>query len=164
MGTDKGKRVLIVGESPAENGWRKSGKAFYNPEGKILPTGKRLNLLLSPFNLSVEICGFTELAKCFVGKNRKALDKCSLGCWPIFLKQLESIDYKLIIILGVKTLEIFNMLNKTELKTGVLTKTKINGKNYAVLGIYHPSPINPQGQRKNQAIFESLTKPLLVED
>ncbi|KKR56141.1 MAG: hypothetical protein UT93_C0004G0019 [Candidatus Woesebacteria bacterium GW2011_GWF1_40_24] len=164
IGTGKGKDVLIVGESPAENGWRKSGKAFYNPEGKILPTGKRLNLLLSPFNLSVETCGFTELAKCFVGKNRKALERCSLGCWPVFLKQLESIDYKLIIILGVKTLEIFNKLNKTELKTGTLSKTKVNGKDYAILGIYHPSPINPQGQKRNKIIFESLKEPLLAGD
>src|SRR3990170_4127964 len=77
IGFGKGKQILIVGESPAENGWRKSGKAFYNPEGKILPTGKRLNQLLVKFGLSVEQCGFTELAKCFVGKNRKILDKCS---------------------------------------------------------------------------------------
>ena len=87
-----------------------------------------------------------------------------MGCWPVFLKQLESIDYKLIIILGVKTLEIFNKLNKTELKTGTLSKTKVNGKDYAILGIYHPSPINPQGQKRNKIIFESLKEPLLAGD
>jgi len=162
LGTGKGKYILIVGESPAENGWRKSGKAFYNPNGKILATGKRLNQLLTPFGLSVEECGFTELAKCFVGKNRKVLDKCSAGCWPIFLKQLKTADYKMIIILGVKTLEIFNELCKSELKIGVITKTKIDNKSYSVLPIYHPSPVNPHGQKKNQIIFRSLGKNKLI--
>ncbi len=163
-GTGKGKHILIVGESPAENGWRKSSKAFYNPDGKILPTGKRLNQLLSYLNLSIEKCGFTELAKCFVGKNRKILDKCSKGCWPIFLKQLKTIDYKLIIILGVKTLEIFNKLCGVELKTGTLSKVKIDSKYYFILPIYHPSPINPHNQKRNQIIFESLKGQLLAVD
>lgn len=155
-GTGKGKSILIVGESPAENGWRKSGKAFYSPEGKILPTGKRLNQLLSRFSLSVEKCGFTELAKCFVGKNRKLLEKCSKSCWPIFLKQLKSADYKTIIILGARTLEIFNRLCKTEIKIGIISKAKIGNKYYFVLAIYHPSPINPYGQKRNQTIFNSI--------
>lgn len=160
-GSGKGKYVLIVGESPAPNGWRLSGKACYDVSGKLLATGKRLNNLLSTLNLSVETCGFTELAKCYVGKDRKILEKCCLGCWPIFVKQLESVDYKLIIILGVKTLEVFNKLCNTELKTGTISNVVINKKKYSILGIYHPSPINPHGQAKNQKIFESLKEKLL---
>ena len=112
IGKGNGVSVLIAGESPAANGWRKSGKACYTPEGKLLPTGKRLNELLSPFDLSVEICGFTELAKCFVGKDRHFLLQCSRNCWPIFTKQIESQNIKFIILLGVNTLSIFNILNK----------------------------------------------------
>jgi len=35
--------ILIIGESPAKNGWLISGKAFYNIEGKLQGTGKILN-------------------------------------------------------------------------------------------------------------------------
>ena len=103
----------------------------------------------------METCGFTELAKCFVGKNRKGLAACCRGCWPIFLKQLKIFDYKLIIILGVETLHIFNELAKIRLETGVVAKVAIDNQIYTVLPIYHPSPINPHGQRKNELIFES---------
>ena len=156
QGTGKGEAILIVGESPAANGWRASGKAFYTSQGKLLPSGRRLNELLLPLGLSVETCGFTELAKCFVGKNRKDLAACCWGCWPIFLKQLKASDYKLIIILGVETSHIFNELAKTSLETGIVAKAVIDNQIYAILPIYHPSPINPHGQRKNKLIFESL--------
>jgi len=153
-GSGNGKHILIVGESPAENGWRKSGKAFYDIEDKILASGKRLNLLLFEFGLSVETCGFTELAKCFVGKNRKALFNCSKGCWSIFLKQLGFEDYELIILLGVQTLTVFNKLSNLNLKIGRLSKAILNDKEYYLLPIYHPSPINPYGFKRNHLIFE----------
>jgi uracil-DNA glycosylase family 4 len=161
IGIGKGKKLLLVGESPAANGWRKSGKACYSIDGKILPSGKRLNELLDHLGLSVEKCGFTELAKCFVGKNRNSLFSCSKGCWPIFVKQLESVNYQLIIILGVATLNIFNRLSGLHLKTGQLSDAKINGKKYAVLPIYHPSPINPYSRKKNTLIIKSLKEKLL---
>lgn len=87
LGKGNGESLLIVGESPAPNGWIISGKACYRPDGKILPTGKRLNELLLPFNISVETSGFTELSKCFVSK-RSELEACSKKCWPIFLNQI----------------------------------------------------------------------------
>lgn len=160
-GLGMGKHILIVGESPAENGWRKSGKAFYNSEGKMLATGKRLNLLLSDFGISVESCGFTELAKCFIGKNRKALFSCSKSCWSIFLKQLRTEDYKLIMLLGVQTLAIFNQLSNLNLEIGKLSKAQLYDKEYSFLPIYHPSPINPHGHKKNTAIFEMNNGELL---
>jgi hypothetical protein len=82
LGNGRGKKVLIVGESPAPNGWRLSGKSCYNTEGKLLATGKRLNELLSALELSVEVCGFMELSKCYI-TNRKELKSCCEKCWPI---------------------------------------------------------------------------------
>ena len=152
-GSGKGKFVLIVGESPAANGWRKSGKAFYNPEMKILPTGKRLNLLLSDVDLSVEKCGFTEIVKCYLGKNRKDLSKCGRNCWPIFVNQIKSVNYKLIITLGVKTMEIIKEMSKEKIEMGKLSTININKNNYLILPIYHPSPINPHNMKRNQTIF-----------
>lgn len=163
IGSGKGKGVLVVGESPAPNGWRLSGKACYDINGKLLATGNRLNEVLFIIGLTVEKCGFTELAKCYVGKDRKRLEKCCLGCWQIFVKQLESVNYKVIIILGVETLRIFNKLNNSNLKVGELTKSDVNGKEYWILPIFHPSPINPHGRKKNHTIFELQKRHLIVK-
>jgi len=156
LGSGKGSRILVVGESPAPNGWRVSGKACYTPEGKLLPTGRNLNKLLDQFGLSVEICAFTELAKCYVGKDRKLLDACCQGCWPIFLEQLELIDPTLVIVMGVKTTAIFNSLADSDLKVGTVSKVSLEGRDYTILPIYHPSPIAPKNHGLNTNIFHGL--------
>lgn len=155
-GKGRGKRLLIVGESPAPNGWRKSGKACYTPTGNLLPTGRRLNELLGPYGLSVETCGFTELVKCHVGKDRKLLPSCCEKCWPIFVGQVELLNSKLLLLLGVKTLEMFNLVSRNSLEIGKIAEIKLGNGNYWILPIYHPSPINPHGREKNQSIFKSV--------
>lgn len=159
-GTGKGSKVLIVGESPAPNGWRKSGRAFYTVGGKLLPSGRNLNKLLVGFGLSVEMCAFTELVKCFVGKDRKLLVSCGEKYWTVFLGQLDSGGYNLVILLGVKTLKIFNKLQGSALETGQLSEIAIGNRSYNILPIYHPSPINPFNHRKNQQIFKDLENKL----
>lgn len=161
-GQGKGRKILILGEAPAPNGWRKSGKAFYTLGSTLLPSGKNLNKLLSEFGLSVEICGFTELVKCYVGKDRKLLSECGKRCWPIFLKQLRDRDYSLIIILGVKTLEILNEILNTSLKVGELAHARIENKKYSVLPIYHPSPAAPFSHSRNTSIFHKYHRELKV--
>lgn len=158
LGEGKGSRLLIVGESPAENGWRKSGRAFYTPEGKLLATGKRLNELLERFDLDVKKCGFTELSKCFVGKNRKILGECCRKCWPIFIRQLSLGDYELIITMGVVTADIFGEMIDRELKMGEMEEVEISGKRRKVMPIFHPSPANPWGREKNKKIFNKYYK------
>lgn len=153
LGMDVGRRMLIVGEAPAPNGWRKSGRAFYSPEGRLLPTGKNLNQLLEPYNLSVETCSFTELVKCFVGKDRGLLSVCGKKCWPLFVRQLELLHCGFILLLGVQTLKIFNDQVGSHLLIGELGSITLNQKQYKVLPIYHPSPVGPQNHRKNIDIF-----------
>lgn len=153
LGKGRGCKLLIVGESPAPNGWVVSGIACYRPDGKILPTGKRLNELLAPFDLSVEECGFTELVKCFVSK-RTELKSCAKKCLPILLKQLKGTEYKLIVILGVQTTKIFSDILDQELIVGEIQDVIFNRTSYAVLPIYHPSPINPRGQGLNKEIIK----------
>lgn len=160
IGKGKGKDLLILGEAPAPNGWRISGRAFYTVEGKLLPTGKNLNKLLEPLGLDVELCSFTELIKCFVGNDRKLLTECGIKCWPIFLKQLKHQNLKLIMILGVKTLEIFNKLIDSDLTIGQLTEVGIQGISYKILPIYHPSPIAPFNHKKNLEIFTQFHQEL----
>ncbi len=155
LGSGKGKKVLIVGEAPAPNGWRKSGKAFYTIDSKLLPTGKNLNKLLESHSLTVETCSFTELVKCYVGKDRKLLKSCGEKCWPIFLKQLKSYDFEVLILLGVKTLELFNNFLNSSIPLGVIFEVNIENRNYKILPLYHPSPISPVGHRNNLKIFKN---------
>ena len=57
-----GKRndIVILGEAPANNGWRKSGIAWYDVENKLLPSGKILQKLLDEVNLKLEDTYFLE--------------------------------------------------------------------------------------------------------
>jgi uracil-DNA glycosylase len=41
------KDILLLGEAPANNGWRKSGKAWHDVNGKLIPSGKNLNELFA---------------------------------------------------------------------------------------------------------------------
>jgi uracil-DNA glycosylase family 4 len=162
LGSGNGEKVLIVGESLARNGWRVSGKAFYSPEGKVLPTGRILNKLIERFDLSIESCGFTEIAKCYIGQDRNQLDECGKKCWPIFAKQIVLHDFKLVILLGKKTLEIFNKCAGTSLETGKIEKINLNKKEYRILPIFHTSPANPYGYIKNKEILDNLEKEINV--
>lgn len=153
-GIGRGRSILIVGESPAENGWRKSGRAFYSPEGKLLATGKRLNELLLEFDLDVTRCGFTELSKCFIGKNRKILGSCCRKCWPIFERQINNNDYCLVITLGVIPAQIIGEILKETIEMGEIREFIIGGKQRKLLPIYHPSPASPYGRAKNMDIFK----------
>ena len=159
-GTGRGKKVLIIGESPALNGWIKSGRAFYTTEGKLVPSGRNLNKLLLSLDLTVDICGFTEIVKCFLGKDRKTILNCGIKCWPIFISQLESENFKLIITLGKETIRVFDEILDFKHEIGKLSKVKINQKDYLLLPIYHPSPISPNNHNRNTEIMTQLNNEL----
>lgn len=145
IGKGIGKNILAVGESPAGNGWRVSGRAFFTPDGKVVPTGKNflINLKQIDENLELENISFTEIAKCFVANNRRILRSCAAKVWPHFISQIEYINPKLIILMGKHTTEIFSDLAGVKLDIGQIARVKINDKEYSVLPIYHPSPLNP---------------------
>lgn len=161
-GSGKGKNILLVGEAPAPNGWRKSGKAFYTVEDKLLPTGKNLNKLLEPYGLTINTCSFTELVKCFVGKNRKLLKECGMKCWPIFSEQIKNKRFSLIILLGKETLNIFNENSGLKINIGEISLVTLSGGTYKVLPIYHPSPIGPYNHKNNLEIFNKLESELRI--
>ena len=76
----KGKsKILILGESPAKDGWILSGRAFYNSEGKLQATGKVLNQLLILCGLTIDDINFTEVCKCIIA-DRKKLRECCGNC------------------------------------------------------------------------------------
>ena len=71
-----GKRrdIVILGEAPANNGWRRSGVAWYDINHKLLPSGVVLQKLLDLINLTIEDTFFLEAIKCY-HVDRKYLNK-----------------------------------------------------------------------------------------
>ena len=72
-------RILVLGESPAKDGWIQSGRAFYNKEGKFQASGKVLDRLLNIIELTIDDINFTEVCKCII-QDRKKLRECSFNC------------------------------------------------------------------------------------
>mgnify|MGYP002621454130 CR=1 FL=1 len=91
--------IVILGEAPANNGWRKSGIAWYDVNHKLLPSGVVLQKLLDEINLKIEDTFFLEAIKCYP-KDRKYLNKCSENCKKYLFKQLEIIKPKIVLSLG----------------------------------------------------------------
>jgi uracil-DNA glycosylase family 4 len=166
-GEGRGAKVLVVGEAPARNGWRKSGRAFYTPTGKLMPSGRYLNELLAELDLSIEMCGFTDLVKCYVGTDRWLLKECGRGCWPIFIRQVGDNDFSLIITLGAETLKILNRAAGTNFAVGELSVIPIGGKDRHLLPLFHTSPINSSNRPRNRAILQAVTpavRAILADD
>ena len=92
----KQKDVVILGEAPANNGWRKSGIAWYDINHKLLPSGVVLQKLLNLINLTIEDTYFIEAIKCYP-IDKKYLNKCSINCKKFLFMQLEEIKPKVIL-------------------------------------------------------------------
>ena len=154
----KGKsRVLVLGESPAKDGWIQSGRAFYNKEGKFQASGKVLERLLNLCDLTIDDINFTECCKCIIS-DRKTLRKCMQNCKPILFEQLDEFDCDIILpmgqyptetILGEKVDKLKDFVGK-EFEINFGTTTKI------VIPIYHTSPVNPLCYKGNEEIFINL--------
>ena len=64
-------RILVLGESPAKDGWIVSKRAFYNKDGKFQASGKVLERLLNLVDLSIDDINFTEVCKCIIEDRKK---------------------------------------------------------------------------------------------
>lgn len=153
--SDRGKNTVIVGESLAKNGWVESGKAFYTKEGKLVPTGKRLNEELSLMDIALEECAFTEIAKCYIGKNRKQLPVCGALCAEHFKKQLHHFKPRVILSLGVIPKNILSELFGADLRMGEMGEVMSKNRTYLILPLFHPSPASPYGHAKNLEIISA---------
>ena len=150
-------RILVLGESPAKDGWIVSGKAFYNSKGKLQATGKVLNELLAICGLGIDDINFTECCKCIIA-DRKNLRKCISNCRDILFKQLDEFDCDLILPMGQYPTEAILGEKVNTLKDYVGKEFKINfGNTYkTVIPIYHTSPANPLCFKGNKLIFEKI--------
>lgn len=151
--------ILVIGESPAKNGWIKTGRAFYNSNNQLLGTGKVLNKLLSLIGLNINQIYFTECCKCYV-ESRNSLQTVSNACKPYLLEQIANSPCKIILTMGLhptKTLLNKN-INKLSDVVGKEFNINFNGQEKLIIPIYHTSPINPQSYKGNEQIFLSLKK------
>ena len=149
----KQKDIVILGEAPANNGWRKSGIAWYDTNHKLLPSGVVLQKLLNLINLTIEDTFFLEAIKCYP-LDRKYLNECGNNCKKFLFMQLEEINPKVILSLGdsaTKTILDFKYKKFSDVVGKVFD---VNG--FKVIPIYHPSPISPLSYKGNEGIFKNL--------
>ena len=145
--------IVLIGEAPANNGWRKSYMLWKDINGKVLPSGVILQKLFDIFNKDIFETTFLESVKCFPIE-RKNLKICSKNCKQIMEKQLEILQPRLIITLGeFPTRNLLNFKFK-KFQEVVGNIYEVNG--YKILPIYHPSPISPKSYKGNIPIFNSL--------
>lgn len=145
--------IILVGEAPANNGWRKSHKLWKDVNDKVLPSGVVLQKLFDIIDRDIFETTFLESVKCYP-LERKNLKICSKNCKNIMLEQLKILNPKLIITLGE-----FPTRNLLDFKFDKFADVvgsiyEVNG--YKVLPIYHPSPISPKSYSGNVPIFEKL--------
>lgn len=156
----KNSDIVILGEAPANNGWRKSGVAWYDINHKLLPSGVVMQKLLDILGIKLDDIYFLEAIKCYP-KNRKYLKKCSINCKYFLLKQLNIIKPKFILTLG-------DSATKTILDVKYKKFSEVVGKQYELNGIkvipiYHPSPISPKSYKGNIETFKEIKKVLQKE-
>lgn len=151
----KNKDIVILGEAPANNGWRKSGIAWYDINHKLLPSGVVMQKLLDKLDIKLEDTYFLEAIKCYP-KDRKYLSKCSSNCKKFLIKQLQTINPKVVLALG-------DAATKTILDIKYKKFSEVVGKQYKlddmiIIPIYHPSPISPKSYTGNLNIFDDIKK------
>lgn len=147
--------IVLVGEAPANNGWRKSHQLWKDINGKILPSEVVLQKLFDIIDRDIFETTFLESVKCYP-LERKNLKVCSKYCKDIMLKQLKILNPKLIITLGeFPTRNLLNFkFGKFADVVGNIYEVEVEG--FKVLPIYHPSPISPKSYKGNIPIFEKL--------
>ncbi len=151
----KSNDIVLVGEAPANNGWRKSHSLWCDVNGKVLPSGVVLQKLFDIIGRDIFETTFLEAVKCYP-LERKYLKTCSNNCKRIMLDQLKILNPKLIITLGeFPTRNLLNFrFNRFKDVAGNIYE--VNG--YKILPMYHPSPISPKSFKDNVPIFEKIKK------
>lgn len=149
----KDNEIVLVGEAPANNGWRKSHKLWIDLNGKVLPSGLVLQKLFDIIDRNIFETTFLESVKCYP-LERKNLKTCSSNCKNIMLEQLKILNPKLIITLGEFPTR--NLLDFKFNKFADVVGKIYEVNDYKILPIYHPSPISPKSYTGNIPIFEKL--------
>ncbi len=145
--------IVIVGEAPARTGWVKSGVAWHNPDGKLLPSGVIMQKLLAILDRELLSVTFLEAIKCFPS-DRRYLKKLAQLYQPTLKRQIQILRPKLVLTMGAIPTQML-------IDRPFQRLTDVAGKSFSVHGtqvipIFHPSPISPRGYKDNIPIFESI--------
>ncbi len=148
--------LLFIGEAPAKNGWRVTGKVWTGPDGKIIPSGKVFEKLLKIINLELFDVSFTEAIKCYPMDGKVLTDNCK-NCEEHLINLVNLLKPNLIIPMGAHAARnlLANKLQISQMAGKIYTSTKL-GENIHILPIYHPSPASPVGYKNNIEIFENI--------
>lgn len=147
--------ILLVGEAPANNGWRKSGMLWRDSTGKMLPSGVVLQKLFDEIDRKVLETSFLEAVKCFP-LDRKNLKNCSVNCKKYMMQQIDIIKPKLIIPLGEFPTRALLDIEFKKFSDVVGNVYEVNG--YKILPIYHPSPVSPLSYKGNLPIMKKIKR------
>lgn len=148
--------ILLIGEAPAKNGWRISGKVWRDAHGNMIASGRRLQKLLSLCGLELLDCPFTEAVKCYP-TSRNCLRDATRRCFSILEAQLTLLSPKIVIPLGKAPTE--TLLADKAPFAALVGKThmlRVNGQTIAVFPIYHPSPASPLSWKGNVELMPRL--------
>ena len=148
--------ILVVGEAPAKNGWRLTGKAWINEKGSLVPTGKTLQKLLNRIGLDIDQISFIEAIKCYPERG-KVTKEHIVNCKDFCYRQIDILKPQIILSMGkyateylLGTKENFSeMVGNTYLMT-------ISNSIYTVIPIYHTSPASPLSYKGNLEVFEKI--------
>lgn len=146
-------KILVIGEFPKKD----SRDFFYDQRNKIFKSAERLGEYLEIVGLSLASVSFTEMCKCTID-DRKKMRKTAENCHAYLEDQIEGLKPKLIITIGATTKDVFSRKNRTDIEIGKIYK--IN--DYSYLPLYHPSPANPIGHKKNLKIILDNKKALMA--
>lgn len=147
--------ILLIGEAPANNGWRKSHMLWKDINGKILPSGNVLQKLFDIIGEDIFRTSFIESIKCYP-LDRKNIKACANNCKSIMLEQISIIKPKIIITLGDAATR--NLLDFEYKNFKEVVGNTYNINNSILIPIYHPSPVSPNSYKSNIPIFEKLKK------
>lgn len=153
-------RVLIVGEAPAKNGWRITGKAWINEKGELVPTGKILRKLLRKLDLDIADVSYLEAIKCYPEKGKVTKEqqqKCKHFC----CEQIGLLKPRVILSMGKYATEyLLGDDNKFSDVVGKQFLINTEYGDYLLIPIYHTSPASPLAYKGNVAIFDSIKQVL----
>ena len=145
--------IVLIGEAPANNGWRKSHMVWRDEKGKMLPSGVVLQRLFAIMGRDVLKTTFLEAIKCYPIE-RKNIKICAKNCKHILMRQLSILKPKVVITLGEAPTRM--LLDEKFNKFGEVVGNIYEADGYKIIPIYHPSPISPMSYKGNVAIMEKI--------
>ena len=152
--------ILFVGRDPAEEGWRKSGRAFYKTNGSMLQSGIHFTKQLMEVGLDIEDINFVELVKCFPsgGRMRNPSKGEIENCKRWLDRQIDILKPKVIVPMGKESFEFFRGRRVGKFSSCVELGEGGFYHDVPVVPIFHPSGANQKYNWMNVDILRRIVE------